>query len=82
MASLCELFNNQAWQLIQLKMANNIPEDCAMEPQGNAMDAAAKAASLVVKAILSSKPIGGHLPRSSKATKPESFDRVGTNLKS
>jgi len=56
-------------------MTNSVLEDHSMEAQGNAMDAATKATFLVVQAILSSIPIGGHSPRSAKAANPESFDR-------
>ena len=70
---LCKLFNNQAQQLVQLKMANSILEDHAMEAQGNTMDAAAKAALSVVQAILSNMPTRGHSLRSTKAAEPESF---------
>ena len=38
------------------------------------MDAATKAPLLVVQAILSNMPTRGHLPRNTKAAKPESFD--------
>jgi len=74
MALLHKFFNNQAQQLVQLKTANNILEYHAMESQGDTTDAATKAMSLVVQAILSNIPTGGHSPRRAKAAKPESFN--------
>jgi len=55
---LGKIFHNQAQQLIQLQMANNALEDCALEAQSDAMDAASKAVSSVVQVILTNMQLG------------------------
>src|SRR5882672_7244871 len=50
---LREILHSQSQQLAQLKAANNALEDRAMDAQTDISDAAAKAASAVVQAILS-----------------------------
>jgi len=45
-----------------------------MDAQTDISEAAAKAASAVVQAILSNMPTASHPPRGVKAAKPETFD--------
>jgi len=60
---LCKLFNTQSQQLAQLQLANNVLEDHAMDAQTDISDAAAKAVSAIVQAILMNMLMGSHFPR-------------------
>src|SRR5882672_2627973 len=71
---LSEIFNTQSQQLAQLQSVNNVLEDCAMDTQTDISDAAAKAASAVVQAILTNMLTGSHSPRGARAAELESLD--------
>src|SRR5712664_3381492 len=72
---LRKILHSQSQQLAQLQATNNALEDRAMDAQTDVSDAAAKAASAVVQAILLNVPTPSHSPRGAKAAKPETFDR-------
>ena len=71
---LCELFHNQSQQLTQLQMTKNALHNQTLEAQSDIMDAATKAASAIVQAILTNTPTGSHSPRGVKAAYLEYFD--------
>jgi len=71
---LCELFHNQSQQLAQLQTPNNALHDRTLEAQSDITDAAAKATSAVVQAILTNMPTGSHSPRGVKVANLEYFD--------
>jgi len=65
---------NQSQQLTQLQMTKNALHNQTLEAQSDIMDAATKAASAVVQAILTNIPTGSHLSRCVKVVNPECFD--------
>jgi len=71
---LHELFHKKSELIMQLQMANNALEDQVMQAQGDVTNAATKAVSAVVKAILGNTPTVSHSLWSIKAAKLESFD--------
>jgi len=74
MALLHELFHKQSQLLQQLQDANNTLKTQVMVSQDDVSNAVTRAMSTVVQTILTNIPTGGHLTRSAKVAKLESFD--------
>src|SRR5882724_10061468 len=71
---LCELFYNQSQQLAQLQTTNNTLHNRTLEAQSDITDAATKAASAIVQAIMTNMPTGSHSSRGIKVADPECLD--------
>jgi|SRR5882724_2003924 len=72
---LHKLFHNQSWQLVQLQTAKNTLDDCALETQSDVTDAATKATSSIVQAILTNMLTGSYSLWSTRAAELENFNR-------